>query len=190
MNQIKDRPPWKLLSGWMNQKEAKEWKEKLFENLKWEQPTVNVFGKNYLVPRKTIFMGDKNISYSYSGTSHKSTGWPDWFHPLLNEVCLVTKSNFNGCLINLYRNGNDRMGWHSDNEKELQADKPIASLSLGASRDFYLKHRYLPKKKFILLNDGDLLIMHPPCQEQWLHSIPIRKKILDFRINLTFRCYE
>tara|TARA_Y100001968_G_scaffold265985_1_gene255325 strand:- start:187 stop:747 length:561 start_codon:yes stop_codon:yes gene_type:complete len=182
--------PWKLLPCWLNKSEAEVWKKKLFDNLEWDQPKVNVFGKDYLVPRKTMFIGDKDILYRYSGVTHKGKGWPQWIHPLLEQVCFISKSNFNGCLVNLYRNGLDRMGWHSDNEKELRSDKPIASLSLGASRDFFIKHRDLPKKAIIKLNNGDLLIMHPLCQKEWIHSIPIRKKILDYRINLTFRCYK
>ena len=182
--------PVELISSWMNPLEAENWKNKLFINLDWQQPKVKFYGKEYLVPRKTSFIGEKNISYSYSGVIHKSDGWPYWFYPLLKKVCFTCKSNFNGCLINLYRNGNDRMGWHSDNEKELDSSQPISSLSLGSSRDFHIKHRYLLKKEFICLKNGDLLIMKPPFQEDWVHSIPIRKKVIDLRINLTFRCYR
>ena len=185
-----DNYPWQLIPGWMNGLEAEEWKIKLYKSLKWTQPYVNVFGRNHLMPRKTIFIGDRGIKYHYSGVIHESFGWPNWFQPLLHKVSLISKSNFNGCLISLYRNGNDRMGWHSDNEKELKNNKSITSLSLGQTRDFAIKHRYLSIKKIISLNNGDLLIMHPPCQEQWVHSIPLRKRIKGLRINLTFRCYK
>ena len=186
---MSDRP-WQLFPGWMTKIETKEWKEKISTNLEWQQPNVKVFGKKYLIPRKTIFIGEKNISYSYSGITHQSIGWPNWFYPLLERVCLTSETTFNGCLLNLYRNGNDRMGWHADNEKELKYDKPIASLTLGAERDFSLKNCFLPIKENLLLQDGDLLIMKPPCQTEWLHSVPIRKRVLDSRINLTFRCYR
>jgi len=182
--------PWKLFSGWMNQVEASYWKQKIHDNCEWSQPLVHVFGKKYLVPRKTTFIGDEGINYSYSGVNHYANGWPYWFTPLLKNICSISKNNFNGCLINLYRNGNDRMGWHADNEKELISNKKISSLSLGSSRDFFIKHRYLPVKEKIILQNGDLLIMHPKCQEEWLHSVPLRKKISDLRINLTFRCYR
>ena len=173
----------------MNPIHSIEWKKILMENIKWEQPIVNIYGRKYLVPRKTIFLGEKNIKYRYSGVFHKAIGWPSWFYPLLNMVCLASESQFNGCLINLYRNGSDRMGWHSDNEKELDHTKSIASLSLGSSRDFYFKHRKFSHKHLITLNNGDLLLMHPPCQNEWMHSVPARKKNHYERINLTFRSY-
>ena len=182
--------PWQLISGWMNHSEANKWKNLLCKQLDWEQPFVNVYGKNYLIPRKTVFIGNKDISYSYSGLRHIAVGWPDWFKPLLDRICLTSKIKYNGCLLNLYRNGQDRMGWHSDDEKEIDSTKSIASLSLGSSRDFCFKHRKRIIKETIRLSDGDLLIMNPGCQKDWLHCIPARKKVLDLRINLTFRLYK
>ena len=181
--------PWQLIPDWLNKNEALFWKEKLYENLSWEQPKVKLYGKYYLVPRKTIFLGGENVSYSYSGVTHRANGWPDWFKPLLNKVCEVSQNNYNGCLLNLYRDGKDRMGWHSDNEKELNPNNPISSLSLGSSRDFFLKHRHLNIKEVLCLSNGDLLVMKPACQKYWIHSVPIRKKINSYRINLTFRSY-
>ena len=81
------------------------------------------------------------------------------------------------------------MGWHADDEKELNPNQPISSLSFGSKRDFVIKHRNKLEKKIIPLDNGDLFIMYPPCQKEWNHSIPIRKKIKEPRINLTFRCY-
>ena len=182
--------PWNLITGWMKKEEATFWKEKLFKKLEWTQPKVRLYGNEFLIPRKTIFIGEEGIKYKYSGINHQSIGWPDWFLPLLEKVCNVNKINFNGCLINLYRDGNDSMGWHSDNEKELDPDKPISSLSLGSSRDLFFKHRKNKIKNNLNLKDGDLLIMYPHCQKEWIHSIPVRKRIKDFRINLTFRSYK
>jgi len=186
---MNDNQVWQLIRGWITLEESLEWKEKLYKNLNWQQPIVKVYGKRFLVPRKTVFLGDKHIKYKYSGYSHDSVQWPNWFYPLLDRVCSASNSKFNGCLINLYRNGIDRMGWHSDNEKELDLNQSIASLSLGASRDFLLKHRRLFIKEKINLKNGDLLIMHPECHREWVHSLPSRKNISDFRINLTFRAY-
>ena len=132
--------PWEFIPGWMQSNEADKWKKEIYRTLNWEQPKVKVYGKDYLVPRKTVFLGEKGIKYSYSGLIHKANGWPEWFYPLLVKVSIASNCNFNGCLVNLYRNGRDKMGWHSDNEKELNQSKPITSLSLGTSRDFYVKH--------------------------------------------------
>tara|TARA_Y100001968_G_C19450660_1_gene768305 strand:+ start:2959 stop:3531 length:573 start_codon:yes stop_codon:yes gene_type:complete len=190
MNVWNDTYPWELLQGWMTPEESMKWKSKLFKELKWEQPIVKVYGKDYLIPRKTVFLGEKNIQYRYSGITHQAIGWPLWFYPLLEKVSFTCNCQFNGCLVNLYRNGNDKMGWHSDDEKELNPLKSIASLSLGSSRDFYFKHRNLGIKHLISLNNGDLLVMHSPCQDEWMHSVPSRKRNIFYRINLTFRSYK
>ena len=81
------------------------------------------------------------------------------------------------------------MGWHSDQEKELDHEKPIASLSFGATREFFMRHRKEKVKQVLNLRDGDLLIMYPNCQKFWQHSIPTRRKVINARLNLTFRCY-
>ena len=76
---------------------------------------------------------EKDIIYTYSGVKHIGCGWPDWFLPLLSSVQKYCEIDFNGCLINLYRDGNDSMGWHADNEKTIDSHKSIASISLGAN---------------------------------------------------------
>ena len=189
MVKITNNRPWKLINGWMNQEETFKWKKILYENIIWEQPIVKVFGKEYLIPRKTVFLGENNLSYSYSGASHFAKGWPSWFYPLLDKVCNESETKLNGCLLNLYKDGNDRMGWHCDNEKELDISSPILSLSFGAARELFFKNRFNSIKEKLLLKDGDLLIMYPKCQIEWLHSLPPRKKVKDSRINLTFRTY-
>ena len=182
--------PWELFNSWMTTKESNKWMNILFKQLSWYRPIVKVFGNEYFVPRMSYFLGRTGLTYRYSGTTHYGDGWPDWFIPLLSKVQEKSKVKFNGCLLNYYRNGNDRMGWHCDDEPELDKTKSIASLSLGSGRDFCLKHKKLKLKEKLFLDNGDLLIMHPECQTYWLHSLPIRKKILSGRINLTFRNYK
>ncbi|WP_414153599.1 alpha-ketoglutarate-dependent dioxygenase AlkB family protein [Prochlorococcus sp. MIT 1341] len=181
--------PFELRRSWFSADESIYMRSAILKGIQWTQPTIRLFGKKHLVPRMTCFMGHPGISYSYSGVTHNSSGWQDWMIPLLerlNETCNV---KFNGCLFNLYRNGNDSMGWHSDNESELDPNVPIASLSLGGSRDFSVKHRYKDVKSTFLLTDGDLLIMQPSFQVHWLHSLPKRRNLNDLRINITFRCF-
>ena len=110
--------------------------------------------------------------------------------PLLNNIQDYCCTQFNGCLINLYRDGNDCMGWHADDEKELDEKACIASLSLGVKRDFFLKHRKGLEKECFPLGNGDLLIMQPECQKYWIHCLPKRRKVKELRINLTFRKYR
>jgi alkylated DNA repair dioxygenase AlkB len=133
-------------------------------------------------------LAEQGLQYRYSGAIHVGEGWPDWFHPLLEQVNHIAQAQFNGCLLNLYRDGDDRMGWHADDETEIDQSQPIASLSLGSTRDFLFRHRGdQTKRAAIPLADGDLLIMHPGCQERWMHSVPQRRKVKTVRINLTFR---
>tara|TARA_Y100001968_G_C19195596_1_gene637373 strand:+ start:41 stop:619 length:579 start_codon:yes stop_codon:yes gene_type:complete len=182
--------PWTYIPNWISIEECSIWYKELINKIRWEQPLVSVYGRSYLVPRKTNFLSEPGITYRYSGLLHYGKEWPDWFKPLLEKVCYKADSNFNGCLLNLYRNGNDRMGLHSDNEKELDSSMPIASLSFGVERDFIFKHKLYDNKVVLKLKSGDLLIMKPQCQNNWLHSLPPRKRVVGSRINLTFRCYQ
>jgi alkylated DNA repair dioxygenase AlkB len=183
--------PWTLLSGWLPAATAAQWRDLLDERLSWQQPIVQVYGRRHPVPRKTVFLAAEGLHYRYSGTNHRGKGWPSWFIPLLDRVNKGCDSTFNGCLLNLYRDGEDRMGWHADDEPEIDQQQPIASLSLGATRDFCMRHRLEQERRMTLpLADGDLLIMHPGCQQHWMHGVPIRKRIKTSRINLTFRCFR
>ncbi len=179
-----------FIPGWLNESKANLFLNKLLKNISWDQPKVSVYGKTFLVPRFTSFLANKKIIYSYSGVNHIGEGFPSWFIPLLINVQEYCDTKFNGCLINLYRNGNDCMGWHADNERELDHGACIASLSLGVRRDFLLKNKISSKKSILSLGNGDLLIMNPGCQEDWIHSIPKRRRVKELRINLTFRKYK
>ena len=181
--------PWTLMSSWLNSSEAQLWLHRLENYVDWERPVVRIYGREHFVPRLTAFLAADGVTYCYSGVQHCGEGWPVWFIPLLEKVNEVSAVNFNGCLLNLYRNGLDRMGWHADDEAELDPKSPIASLSVGATRDFCLKHRQQPLRELLCLRSGDLLIMHPECQQEWLHALPTRRRVAELRINLTFRCF-
>ena len=182
---------WSLHGGWLTTDEARRWQAQLEQQLLWQQPVVQVYGKRHRVPRMTVFLANQGIHYRYSGAIHKGCGWPEWFKPLLQQVNEACETDFNGCLLNLYRHGEDRMGWHADDEPEIDQRAPIASLSLGATRDFQLRHRSTPTRRMSMpLADGDLLVMHPGCQSRWMHSVPQRRKVRSTRINLTFRRFQ
>lgn len=184
-------PDWSLHEGWLKPDLSRRWQTRLEQQLLWEQPVVQVYGKRHPVPRMTVFLASEGIQYRYSGAIHTGCGWPKWFKPLLDQVNEACKTDFNGCLLNLYRHGDDRMGWHADDEPEIDQGAPIASLSLGATRDFQLRHRSTSHIKISLpLADGDLLVMYPGCQSRWMHSVPQRRKVQSTRINLTFRRFQ
>jgi len=167
---------------------ASEVFQTLLHETDWQQDNIKVFGKVYQQPRLTALYGEENKSYSYSNI----TMFPKQLTPLLKEIKTkvetIANINFTTVLLNLYRDGADSNGWHSDNEKELGKNPIIASVSLGAKRNFKLKHRTQKELKCnLFLEHGSLLLMRGETQHHWLHALPKSKKITEPRINLTFR---
>jgi Alkylated DNA repair protein len=160
---------------------------RLIEEIKWGQEYINMFGKRIAIPRETAWYGDSEKTYVYSGISNNPIEWTDMLLEIKEEVEKYSPSTFNSLLLNRYRDGQDKVSWHADDEKELDANCSIASVSFGVERTFQLKHKEKGFKEQIILNHGSLLIMNPPTQEFWLHQIPPRKNINKERINLTFR---
>ena len=163
------------------------WYEACLENLYWETGFIKIFGKNHQIPRLQAWYADQNIEYRYSG---KKLNRHDW-NAILLEIKLnieqVTSHKFNSVLANLYRDENDSMGLHADDEKELGMNPVIASLSLGESRDIYFKHKNIKTSLNIPQTSGQLIVMHGNTQKYWKHEIKKTKKPKKPRINLTFR---
>ena len=161
--------------------------DKLLNNINWENERVVMFGKEIITKRKVAFYSDPLIAYTYSSKTKIGLPWKDPLIILKNIVESLTKQTYNACLLNLYHNGEEAMGWHSDNEKEIIANSTIASLSIGASRKFSFKHKVTKETISIKLENGSLLEMKGTIQSHWLHALPKSKKITESRINLTFR---
>ena len=161
--------------------------ETLLHRIPWKQDEAVMFGKHIVTARKVAWYGDSNFSYTYSGTTKQASVWTDGLAMLKAAVEELTATRFNSCLLNLYQDGSQGMSWHSDDEKSLDKDSTIASVSLGAERQFRLKHKRLDEKISVLLESGSLLVMKGTTQTHWLHSIPKTKSITTPRINLTFR---
>lgn len=157
-------------------------------NLKWSNHKIQIFGKWVKEPRRVAFYGDKDISYTYSKQKLNALSWTSTLIELRDSVNLITDSYFNSVLVNNYKDGQDYMGWHCDNEPELGPNPLIASLSFGETRDFVFRFKADHKRKInISLESGGLLIMEGGLQRYWDHALPKRLKIKDFRYNLTFR---
>ena len=161
--------------------------EELLNKINWENERVVMFGKEIITKRKVAFYSDPSIAYTYSSKTKIGLPWKDPLFILKNIVESLTKQTYNACLLNLYHNGEEAMGWHSDNEKEIIANSSIASLSIGASRKFSFKHKVTKETISIQLGNGSLLEMKGTIQTHWLHTLPKSKKITESRINLTFR---
>ncbi len=164
----------------------------LFQTLQteipWRQDSLRIAGKDTPIPRLQAWYGDPGMTYTYSGLKLDPLPWTPTLAALKARLEDYSDCHFNSLLANLYRNEQDSVGWHADDEPELGENPAIASLSLGDTRDFQLKHRQHQDRKLTLpLQHGDLLIMKGALQHHWLHQIPKSRTPCGPRINLTFR---
>lgn len=165
--------------------EADHFLHEFRRNLEWEQRSIKMFGHPVAQPRLTAWYGE--AEYTYSGLHWPAKEWPEELARLKIKVENDCAERFNTVLANLYRDGRDSVGWHSDDEPELGHDPVIASVSLGVARTFHMKHKSDNAEWKILLTHGSLLLMKGPTQHNWKHALPKDKKIDEPRINLTFR---
>ncbi|MFN2435249.1 MAG: alpha-ketoglutarate-dependent dioxygenase AlkB [Nitrososphaeraceae archaeon] len=159
----------------------------LLQDIPWKNDEVVVFGKHIVTKRKTAWYGDSNYVYIYSNTIKQALPWTRELENLKQIVEKLSNTKFNSCLLNLYHDGNEGMGWHSDDEKSIEDNSTIASVSFGVERKFSFKHKQNKKIISVLLEHGSLLLMKDSTQKNWLHCLPKSKKITLPRINLTFR---
>jgi alkylated DNA repair dioxygenase AlkB len=178
-----------IMKNFIDAEKANWYFNRLNSVIHWKQEQITFYGKTYPVPRKTAWYGYEGFNYSYSGINCN----PDPWIPELMEVKkaiedFIPEQDFNSVLLNLYRDGNDKVSWHADDEKELGINPTIASVSFGATRYFDLKHKSDPELKTrIELSPGSLVVMTGALQHNWQHQIPVQKTVKEPRINLTFR---
>ena len=163
------------------------WFQSCLHDLNWETGFIKIFGKIHQIPRLQSWYADDGIEYTYSGKKLQRHDWNKTLIEIKQEIESITSIKFNSVLANLYRNGNDSMGLHSDNEKELGINPVIASLSLGESRDIHFKHKNIKTSINIPQTSGQLIVMYGQTQKYWKHEIKKTKKFKKPRINLTFR---
>lgn len=168
---------------------AEEVLGRLIAETPWRAESIVLWGKKYLQPRLIAWFADTGIHYTYSKIRLDPLPWTDLLQGIRREVERAAKTSFNSVLINYYRNQNDSMGMHSDDEPELGTNPVIASLSVGDPRIFILKHRVRKDLKTIRikLNSASLLVMQGNTQENWRHGIPKQRRPCGPRVNLTFR---
>ena len=164
----------------------------LVTELPWQEDIVTLFGKTHVTTRQIVWMGDSDIDYQYSSHTRQAIPWTDTVFHVKHHIeqkllDLSIDANFNSCLLNYYPSGEDGMGYHADNERELGKQPVIASLSLGATRKFVFKHKKTQDKVELYLESGQLIVMHGETQSFWKHSITKTKKVTTGRISLTFR---
>lgn len=171
----------------LSENEAQHYLEALLNKIEWKNDEAIVFNKRIITRRKVAWYADKPFDYTYSKVTRKALPWTQDLQALKAKTEAVSGETFNACLLNLYHSGDEGMAWHSDSEKQLKRDGAIASVSLGAERQFCFKHKKSKETHCSVLQHGSLLVMKGITQTHWMHRLPPTKKINDLRVNLTFR---
>ena len=176
-----------LVPDFLSESEADEFFEGLHTKTPWEQNFIKLFGKEISEPRLSAWHAEPNLSYTYSGVPRTPHPWNEPLTALRTACEAHTGHTFNGALLNLYRSGQDAMGWHSDDEAVNGPHPVIASISLGAERRFDFRHKQTREVISVVLPHGSLLVMSGECQTYWLHRIAKTARQSEPRINVTFR---
>ena len=159
----------------------------LRECIKWKQESMNMYGRKVDFPRLTSWYGDNDKPYKFSGITLQPHAWNSEILSIKKRIETIAKVSFNSVLLNLYRNGNDSISWHTDAEPELGINPVIVSVNFGATRKFQLRHIKTGEKIEIELAHGSVLVMEGELQHFWQHQVPKTSKPVGERINLTFR---
>lgn len=171
----------------LSEDHANYYLEKLLSTIAWKNDEAIILGKKIITKRQVAWYGDQPFEYTYSHTTKYALPWTDELLALKLFIEKQSGETYNSCLVNLYHDGAEGVGWHSDGEPDLKKEGAIASLSLGAERKFAFKHKQTGEKVEMVLAHGSLLVMRGKIQTYWLHRLPPTKRITMGRINLTFR---
>ena len=180
-----------LYENLMKETVVLEYFNQLEKNIAWKQEGMRIYGKQVNFPRLTAWYGDEGKTYKYSGLLNEPLPFTGLLVEIKETVEHLIGEQFNSALLNFYRDGNDSMGWHSDDEPELGINPTIASVSFGETRNFQFKHKKIANTllNFLLANNS-LLVMKGATQHNWKHQVPKRSKLSGARINITFRKIE
>ncbi len=170
--------------------EAEQYFHYLYHHLAWRHDEAKLYGKHFITPRKVAWYGDEHYRYKYSGVFRDSLPWDRALAKLKQQVEQILSEKFNSCLANLYEDGTQGMAWHSDSDVSLARTTTIASLSFGATRKFSFRHIQTKEKVEMWLQPGQLIVMRGETQQYWQHRLNRSTKILQPRINLTFRQFK
>ena len=177
-----------LWPQWLSIQQADNLLDQSIGTIPWRKDSIQMFGKLIPVPRLQNWFADHtNTSYSYSGITMQAVLFPDWMANLAESIQKETGFLFNRALVNYYRDGNDSVDWHADDELELGPDPIISSLSLGAERVFQLRHNKTGEILSLNLPHGSLLLMGSRVQHYYQHRLAKVKTLDSPRVNFTFR---
>ena len=177
----------RLTHGFLEPHDADEMLRRLLDEVPWATHELVLFGKKMAEPRLSAWVGDPDVSYTYSGTKRAPQPWTPTLSHIRRRCEEATGGRFNSVLANLYRSGDDAMGWHADDEPELGREPLIVSVSLGDERRFDFRHRVSGDTVSVVLPHGSLLVMSGPTQACWKHRIARTAASKSPRVNLTYR---
>lgn len=163
---------------------------KLFAEVPWRPDRVRIGGRVITTARQVAWYGEADFPYTYSGVTRRALPLSDVLRRIRGRVEERTGVTFNSCLLNLYRDGSEGMAWHRDSERELCQPVVIASLSLGATRRFAVRHLESRRRRELSLFNGQLILMGGGMQAHWQHCVPKQAGVTRPRINLTFRRFR
>ena len=167
--------------------DANQYLNNLLNGIEWKNDEAFILGKLIITKRKVAWYADTDFEYTYSNITKRAIPFTKELLQLKSIIELKTGEQFNSCLLNLYHTGEEGMAWHSDAEKDLKKNGAIGSLSFGAERKFFFKHKETKETVSVILEHGSLLVMKDATQTNWLHRLPPTKKTTKPRVNLTFR---
>ncbi|MDB5122708.1 MAG: alpha-ketoglutarate-dependent dioxygenase AlkB [Mucilaginibacter sp.] len=174
--------------GVFDPEESQALLETFIHQIQWIQETVHMYGKMIKTPRLIAWYGDTSQSYSFSGNKYNPSPWTKELLKIKNQIEPIAGVKFNSVLLNYYRDGNDSVAWHSDDEYELGVKPVIASVSFGQARRFDVRNKQDHKLKYaVTLEHGSLLLMKGDLQRFWQHRIAKSTRPMEARVNLTFR---
>lgn len=173
---------------WLSPERAAQTLAALIGEVQWRQDLIRTPGGIKPLPRLTAWQGDPGAVYVYSGIRNEPLAWTPTVRELKSLAESTCATRFNSVLLNRYRGGADSMGWHADREPELGIEPVIASVSLGVTRRFDLRHNESGVIRAYELTSGSLLVMRGQTQREWRHRVAKEAGLLGERINLTFRC--
>jgi alkylated DNA repair dioxygenase AlkB len=176
-----------LIPRFLSSAESTKYFAQLNEETPWEMPEIVMFGKKYPQAGLSTWFTNTKVSYVYSGITRAPHAMTPLLNDVMNACALASGAEYNSVLVNLYRDGNDSVSWHSDNEEINGSEPTIASVSLGETRRFDLRHKESGETVRVDLEDGSLLVMSGLSQHCWVHQIAKTKTKVGPRINLTFR---
>jgi len=177
----------RVQEGFFSSVEANDLLINCIAGLPWESMKIKMFGKEVVIPRLQCWVGDEGCEYSYSGKKLNRQPWTPELLMIKEKISQHANLNFNSVLVNFYRDGQDSMGWHADDEPELGKNPTIAALSFGGERDLVFRNILSKETLSIPQPHGALIIIDGQTQQYWQHAIKKTKKVISPRINLTFR---